>query len=117
MTLAVLPQFLIDVGAFFGVVGVVVASCAALWRTPITGPLRWLASKIAEALGDWFEARVQAANADHVEYVKYHLGPNGTTKPIHKRLCDVEEAVRGGPVPVPPFVDWNGPYGDEDDDG
>lgn len=112
--LAALPQLLIDVGAFFGVVGVIVASSAALWRTPITAPLRWLTAKIAESAGDWFEARVQAANREHVEYVKYHLGPNGTTKPIHRRLCDVEEAVSGAPPRIAPFVDWNGPYGDED---
>lgn len=115
--LAALPQMLIDIGAFFGILGVVVATSAALWRTPLTAPLRWLAGKVAESAGEWFEARVQAAQAEHHEYVRYHLGPNGTTKPIHKRLCDVEQAVSGAPVPVLPFVDWGGPYDDGDDDG
>ena len=24
--------------------------------------------------------------------VKYHLGPNGTTRPMHQRVCSIEEA-------------------------
>lgn len=118
---AALPQFVIDLGVAAGIFTAVAGATVILWRTP---PVKWLRRgfgwvfdlfigtpfrTIAARLGGWFEQRVQAANAEHYEYVRYHLGPNGTTKPIHQRLCDVERAVR---QPQLPAVDWNGPYDD-----
>lgn len=103
---AALPQFVIDLGAAAGVFVAVAAATAVLWKTP---PVRWFRRQVSESLGEWLEGRVQSANAEHYEYVRYHLGPNGTTKPIHQRLSDVERAVSSPPQP---FVDWNGPYDD-----
>lgn len=124
---AAVPQWLVDTGIVAGVFTAVAGATVILWRTPpvhllrrgcgwvfdlfIGTPFRTIASK----LGDWFEARVAAAMEGHVRYVRYHLGPNGDTKPIHERLHTVEDAVAGSPASVAPFVDWNGPYGDEDD--
>lgn len=104
--IAALPQFVIDLGAAAGVLVAVSAAIAVLWRTP---PVRWFRRQVSDSLGEWLEHRVQQANAEHYEYVRYHLGPNGTTKPIHQRLCDVERAVKQPPLPT---VDWNGPYDD-----
>lgn len=107
MIVAELPEFLIDVGAFFGILGVVIATSVALWRTPLTAPLRWLAGLVVDAAAKWFRELVKEANAEdssklsslaerfeeHRHYVGYHLGPNGETTPIHERLCAVERAV------------------------
>jgi hypothetical protein len=84
---------------------------AVAWKTP---PVRWFRSKLSESLGAWFEERVEAANETHHEYVRYHLGPNGTTKPMHRRLCDVERAVGidESPARLPHAVDWHAPYDD-----
>ena len=32
--------------------------------------------------------------AEQGHLIRYHLGPNGTTKPIHQRLQDIEQANR-----------------------
>ena len=30
---------------------------------------------------------------EHEEYVRYHLGPNGTTEPLHARINNLEQTV------------------------
>lgn len=30
---------------------------------------------------------------EHEQYVRYHLGPNGVTQPLHSRIGDLEETV------------------------
>lgn len=104
--IAALPQFVIDLGAAAGVFVAVATATVLLWKVP---PVRWFRRMVSESLGAWLRDRVQEANAEHYDYVRYHLGPNGTTKPIHQRLCDVERAVK---QPRLPAVDWNGPYDD-----
>lgn len=89
MTAAV-PSIIVDIGIVAGVFSAVCAAIALLWKTP---PVRWFRRQLSESVGEWLEVRVQSANAEHVEYVRYHLGPNGTTKPIHERLRTVEAAV------------------------
>lgn len=138
--IAAVPQWLIDLGVGSTAFAAFAGATVILWRTPpvrlmrrgcgwvfelfIGTPFRTIAAK----LGDWFRAQVQEANAEdsealadlsrrfeeHRHYVGYHLGPNGTTKPVHERLCTVERAVAGS-TPVAPFVDWNSPYEDEED--
>lgn len=137
--IAAVPQWLIDLGAGSAAFAATAGALVILWRTP---PVRWMrrgigwtfdlfigtpVRTIVHRLGDWFEARVRSANTDdsqaladlsqrfeeHRRYVGYHLGPNGTTKPVHERLCTVERAV--AQEQVAPFVDWNGPYDDEVD--
>lgn len=88
--LAAVPQMILDIGIVAGVFTAMMTALALLWKTP---PVRWFRQQLSESLGAWFEARVEAANKQHHEYVSYHLGPNGDTKPIHRRLCDVERAV------------------------
>ena len=122
LVLAAVPQWLLDFGAGSAAFAAIAAATVILWRTPPVRLLRrgvgWVFDMfigtpfrtIAGKLGAWFEERVRAANAEHHEYVRYHLGPNGTTKPIHQRLTDVERAVKSPPATV---IDWNGPYDDE----
>lgn len=107
--IAAVPQMLIDIGTIAGVFTAVAVATAALWKTP---PVRWFRRQLGESVSEWLtkviEAVVERLLAPvigklddlserfetHREYVKYHLGPNGDTKPVHQRLCDVEEAVR-----------------------
>jgi hypothetical protein len=102
------PRIITDIGIVAGVFTAVVTAVAVFWRTP---PVCWFRRHLSESLGEWIKERVTEASSDHYEYVRYHLGPNGDTKPIHARLQDVERAVG---QPKFPCVDWNGPY-DEDD--
>jgi len=113
------PSVVVDIGIVAGVFTALAAALAVAWKTP---PVRWFRRQMSESLGEWFRDRVQEANADHHEYVRYHLGPNGSTKPVHERLKTLESkvgAVRGEQLQVrddlehpSPFVDWNGPYDD-----
>lgn len=120
MTAAV-PSIIVDLGILAGVFTALMTALAVAWKTP---PVRWFRAKLSESLGAWFEERVESANEAHHEYVRYHLGPNGTTKPIHRRLQTLESAmgdVRGEQEQVrddlahksEPFVDWHQPYEDD----
>ncbi len=107
---ATVPPIIGDLTALCAFVVAVGAATALLWRTP---PVRWFLEQLAESFGGWMQVQVQEANKDHVEYVRYHLGPNGTTKPVHQRLCDLERAAGTDDAPSP-MADWNGPYSDDD---
>lgn len=129
--IAAVPQMLIDIGTIAGVLTAVLVATAALWKTP---PVRWFRRQLGESMSEWMTRVIEAvverllhpviAKLDdlserfekHRTYVGYHLGPNGETKPVHQRLCDVEQAVGVDPPPPPPVVDWNGPYDDEEGD-
>lgn len=104
--IADVPTIIVDAGIIAGVFVSFSAALALLWKT---APVRWLRKHLSSSFGEWMRDQVQEANAEHYDYVRYHLGPNGTTKPIHQRLCDVERAVK---QPRLPAVDWNGPYDD-----
>lgn len=96
--LAAVPSIIVDIGIVAGVFTALMTAVALAWKTP---PIKWLRGQMSESLGEWFEERVQSANSDHVEYVRYHLGPNGTTTPVHERLKRLESSmgdVRGEQV-------------------
>lgn len=106
--IAAVPQILVDLGTAAGVFVALATATAVLWKTP---PVKWLRKHLSASFGEWMQGQVQEANAEHYEYVRYHLGPNGATKPIHERLQTVERAVHQPPLPT---VDWNGPYGEDE---
>jgi len=112
--LADVPAMLVDIGIIAGVFTAVATAVAVFWKTP---PVRWFRYHLSESLGDWLKARLHEAQADHHEYVRYHLGPNGDTKPIHRRLSDLEAAVGPPPPASPrlPVVDWHAPYSDNEE--
>lgn len=112
MVTGVVPSILIDMGVVAGVFVSMSAALAMFWRTP---PVKWFQTQVAESMGEWLTGLVETvlerllapviAKLDdlserfekHRTYVGYHLGPNGETKPVHQRLCDVEKAVRSAP--------------------
>lgn len=96
---------------------------------------RWLARGVEQGIAP-LAAKVDSTRADvndvkadlkeHRAYTRYHLGPNGESPRLHDRVERIERRVeavsheqaqvrhdledRG----VPPVVDWNGPYDDEE---
>lgn len=115
-----IPTWLSDTAAFIGastvIIGGVTAVLAFAFRLR---PVKWLGRQLQTGLRvaflqpavDLFDAQVREANEglasrvegvgqqveelheaveDHRQYVLYHLGPNGKTKPIHQRLQDLE---------------------------
>lgn len=101
------PSIILDIGIVAGVFTAMTTALALLWKT---APVLWFRRQMSESLGAWFRDRVQEANADHHEYVRYHLGPNGSTKPVHERLKSLELKVGQ----MPHSVDWHAPYDDVD---
>lgn len=95
--IAAIPQVLIDMGAVAGVFVAILTLAALTWHTP---PVQWFWRQVREDREERMLAAVTKGTEDirkaleeHRQYVHYHLGPNGTTKPIHRRLCDLEEAT------------------------
>jgi hypothetical protein len=65
----------------------------AIFIERVWGPVRrWLANALTNPLIDKLDEMEERWDA-HTEYVRYHLGPNGTSTPVHKRLAALEEAV------------------------
>jgi len=58
---------------------------------------RWLAKGVEEGTRTLREDvnDIKEEQREHKHYLRYHLGPNGTTGPVHQRLADVEQEVRG----------------------
>ena len=89
--LAAVPEPLTDLAGILTAVGVIIGSI-------------WTAGRV---LLNAFDKRAREANEplakqltdlsenlnEHLSHVYYHLGPNCHTKPMHKRMCDVEAAV------------------------
>jgi hypothetical protein len=101
--LAQVRSMLLDIGVIAGTFTAVSAAVAVFWRTP---PVRWFRRHISASFGEWTQHQVLEANKEHHALVKYHLGPNGDTTPMHVRLQKVEAALKM------PSIDWNAPYDD-----
>lgn len=101
--LAVVRSILLDVGVIAGTFTAVATAVAVFWRTP---PVRWIRRAVSRSFGEWTQHQVLEANKEHHALVKYHLGPNGDTTPVHVRLQKVEAALKM------PTIDWNSPYDD-----
>lgn len=92
--IAVLPTFLTDLAWLLGLI----LTVAAVSRL---APMRWLWKRlVVQPITEWAEGLANKAIEpinqrmdDHIEYVRYHLGPNGTTEPVHARLSAMEAAV------------------------
>jgi hypothetical protein len=98
---------LLDIGVIAGTFTAVSAAVAVFWRTP---PMRWIRRAVSRSFGEWTQAQVHEANREHHEYVRFHLGPNGTSRALHHRIEDVERALKMHPT----VVDWHAPYGDDE---
>jgi len=103
MMYGALPQIVVDIGIVAGVFTAFSTAVAVFWRTP---PVRWVRRAVSRSFGEWTQHQVLEANKEHHALVKYHLGPNGDTTPVHVRLQKVEAALKM------PQIDWNAPYDD-----
>lgn len=100
--IAEIPALLVDFAwwlAFFGVL------FGATWLTPVRRAVKWIFRRlVSEPVMAAFR-KVVREESDlalvplterfdaHESYVRHHLGPNGSTTPIHERLTTVEDAV------------------------
>jgi hypothetical protein len=92
----------IEVFGGIGVVlGVVVGALTVFEKLTGIGQ-RWLARGIEagvrsmrEDLNDVRAEQLEVTKSleEHKDYTRYHLGPNGKSKPVHERITDVERAV------------------------
>jgi len=90
MILAEVPAVLREAAAWLGAIAVVIAGCAAIVGLfTKSKPLRWLGrTLVGEPLSRWFQKAVNESATGKL--VAYHLGPNGTTPPLHTRLSRLE---------------------------
>lgn len=64
------------------------------WLTPLRRPFKWLLRvNVTEPLARWFRQQVSEELEPTAHLVKYHLGSNGTTRPMHLRITDLEDAL------------------------
>lgn len=99
------PAVLVEAATWAGALAAVMTCMALLHRTP---PVQWLLRSWREDRDDALAHAIAMGTAelsaavksldtaleDHRRYVHYHLGPNDTTKPVHRRLVDLEIAHR-----------------------
>lgn len=82
------PQAVQNLGAwliFFGVL------FGGSWLPPVRRVAKWLFRRnVSEPLGAWFKEHVAEELQPTAHLVAFHLGPNGTTKPVHERIRELE---------------------------
>jgi hypothetical protein len=97
MMIAAVPQVLTDAAAAVGAMTVVITGVALLcrqrpvrwlWHTLVAGPFeRWTQHQI-----DHGTEQIRSELGEVRRVVLHHLGPNGTTPAITRRLGALEEA-------------------------
>ncbi len=76
---------LIQAGAVAGALTAIALLIERIW-----GPVRrWLANALTNPLIDKL-GEMEERWDDHTDYVRHHLGPNGTTQPLHERVEEVQ---------------------------
>ena len=85
MTAAV-PTILTEVAAWLGAIGIIVTTATLIFTRK---PFKWLwKTLVSVPFGSW--VRSQINDSETGKLVKYHLGPNGTTPPVHRRIAMLE---------------------------
>lgn len=85
MTAAV-PALLAEAAAWVGAIVVVVSGLTLLFTRK---PFRWVGAKlVSEPFGAWVRSQIE--NSKTGKSVAHHLGPNGDTVPMHKRVAVLE---------------------------
>jgi hypothetical protein len=85
------PSMVVDLGILLTFFGLLVATS----KLP---PVKWLwIQLVAEPITRWLDSRNEAAlhpvleRLDRIDHLTaYHLGPNGSTPPVHLRLQSLE---------------------------
>ena len=86
--LAAVPEPLTDLAGILTAVGVIIGSIWTAGRVLLNA-----FDKRAREANEPLAKQLTDLSTDLRSYVGYHLGPNGHTKPMHKRMCDVEAAL------------------------
>lgn len=83
---AVVPTFINEIAAWVGAIVVISGGLTAIFTRK---PFKWLGRRLfTEPLGGWLRHQINTSETGHL--VKYHLGPNGTTPPMHRRIETLE---------------------------
>ena len=83
---AAVPGPLTELAAWLGAIGIILTTLTLIFTRK---PFKWLwKTLISQPFGHWVRDQVNNSETGHL--VKYHLGPNGTTPPMHRRIAVLE---------------------------
>ena len=86
MTLAQVPAMLSEAAAWIGAIVVITGGMTAIFTRK---PFKWLGRKlVSEPFGGWVRRQIETSATG--KSVAHHLGPNGDTVPMHKRVAVLE---------------------------
>ena len=86
MTLAQVPALLSEAAAWIGAIVVITGGMTAIFTRK---PFKWLGRKlVSEPFGGWVRRQIETSATG--KSVAHHLGPNGDTVPMHKRVAVLE---------------------------
>jgi hypothetical protein len=88
VTVAAISQSWIDAGIVAGIVSGIIG-CAYTVHRAIRSVRAWF-ERIWDRAETLFSKAVDQSGTGHL--VRYHLGPNGTTTPMHTRMARLEAA-------------------------
>lgn len=104
------PQTLTEVGMWLTFAILVISFWAAVTKLPLGQKI--FKNNVTDPLSHWIETRVVQATApqrdkqnEFEKYVKFHLGPNGETPPIHERIKNLEKDSVIGEIRQRRFMD------------
>lgn len=97
------PQVLTEIGLWFTFVILFIAFVTALSKLSIGRKI--FQHNISHPLAEWQQRNLHAATKPFETYVKFHLGPNGTTTPVHERLKQLENRSVIGEIRQRRFMD------------
>lgn len=101
--IAAAPQVLVDAAAIIVALAAIVTGLVAIAKFP---PTRWLVKNaLVDPVGEWVIRLVSSVTDPIWERIKYHLGTNGDTMPIHERIARLEQAHGLEPVQQHPEDD------------
>ena len=88
MMLAQVPALLREAAAWIGAIVVIVSGLTLIFTRK---PFKWIGRKlVSEPFGSWVQRRVEDGTKDLRHVTTYHLGPNGSTPPLHTRIAVLE---------------------------
>lgn len=91
LLLSVMPQFIDQIAGWVVAIGIIFG---ASWLAPVRKVYFWIwRTLVSDPFSKFMEKTIVSATQPHNDYVRYHLGPNGSTKPVHQRLVDLEHQV------------------------
>ena len=84
--IAAVPGPITEAAAWIGALVVIVSGLTLIFTRK---PFRWVGRKlVSEPFGAWVRSQIETSATG--KSVAHHLGPNGTTVPMHKRVAVLE---------------------------